>query len=121
MMPMRCLRLSIIVPIMTLMTVQEGDAQLRPDVAGPEAAVVADHPIAAAAGAEVLRRGGNAMDAAITMAAVLAHNAAIAQTGATPRSHTRHDLDVQQLECDLARLKLRRTAGLDSHPRIVRV
>jgi gamma-glutamyltranspeptidase/glutathione hydrolase len=34
--------------------------------------VVADHPLAAAAGIDVLRRGGNAMDAAITMAAVLA-------------------------------------------------
>lgn len=47
------------------------EAQLRPDVAGTEAAVVADHPLAASAGADVLRRGGNAMDAAITMAAVL--------------------------------------------------
>jgi gamma-glutamyltranspeptidase/glutathione hydrolase len=47
------------------------EAQLRPDVAGMEAAVVADHPLAASAGADVLRRGGNAMDAAITMAAVL--------------------------------------------------
>lgn len=47
-------------------------AQLRPEVAGAQAAVVADHPLAAAAGLDVLRRGGNAMDAAITMAAVLA-------------------------------------------------
>jgi len=47
-------------------------AQTRPDVQGREAAVVADHPLAAAAGADVLRRGGNAVDAAITMAAVLA-------------------------------------------------
>ncbi|HEY0674135.1 MAG TPA: gamma-glutamyltransferase [Longimicrobiales bacterium] len=47
-------------------------AQMRPDVTGVNAAVVADHPLAAAAGADVLRRGGNAMDAAITMAAVLA-------------------------------------------------
>lgn len=36
------------------------------------AAVVADHPLAAAEGMNVLRRGGNAVDAAITMAAVLA-------------------------------------------------
>ena len=47
-------------------------AQLRPEVSGATAAVVADHPLAAAAGIDVLRRGGNAMDAAITMAAVLA-------------------------------------------------
>ncbi len=47
-------------------------AQMRPDVIGETAAVVAGHPLAAAAGLDVLRRGGNAMDAAITMAAVLA-------------------------------------------------
>jgi gamma-glutamyltranspeptidase len=47
-------------------------AQQRPEVQGNDAAVVADHPLAAAAGADVLRRGGNAVDAAVTMAAVLA-------------------------------------------------
>lgn len=47
-------------------------AQMRPEVNGTRGAVTADHPLAAAAGAEVLRRGGNAVDAAITMAAVLA-------------------------------------------------
>jgi gamma-glutamyltranspeptidase len=47
-------------------------AQDRPEVQGREAAVVADHPLAAAAGMDVLRRGGNAVDAAVTMAAVLA-------------------------------------------------
>lgn len=46
--------------------------QMRPEISGSTAAVVADHPLAAAAGMDVLRRGGNAMDAAITMAGVLA-------------------------------------------------
>jgi gamma-glutamyltranspeptidase/glutathione hydrolase len=45
---------------------------MRPDVMGREAAVVSDHVLASNAGAAVLRRGGNAVDAAITMAAVLA-------------------------------------------------
>lgn len=45
---------------------------MRPDVMGREAAVVSDHALASQAGAAVLRRGGNAVDAAITMAAVLA-------------------------------------------------
>ena len=54
-------------------TATSGHAQQgRPDVSGHEAAVVAGHPLAAAAGADVLRRGGTAVDAAITMAAVLA-------------------------------------------------
>lgn len=44
----------------------------RPDVMGTQAAVVAGHPLAAAAGSDVLRRGGNAVDAAVTMAAVMA-------------------------------------------------
>jgi gamma-glutamyltranspeptidase / glutathione hydrolase len=44
----------------------------RSEVAGIEAAVVSGHPLATAAGFDVLRSGGNAMDAAVTMAAVLA-------------------------------------------------
>ena len=44
----------------------------RPDVRGVSGAVSAGHPLAAAAGYDVLRRGGNAMDAAIAMAGVLA-------------------------------------------------
>jgi gamma-glutamyltranspeptidase/glutathione hydrolase len=47
-------------------------SMMRPDVMGREAAVVSDHVLASNAGAAVLRRGGNAVDAAITMAAVLA-------------------------------------------------
>ena len=44
----------------------------RPDVRGTVGAVSAGHPLAAAAGHDVLRRGGNAMDAAVAMAGVLA-------------------------------------------------
>lgn len=56
----------------TAVTTHGVTAQGRPDVLGREAAVVAGHPLAALAGAEAMRRGGNAADAAITMAAVLA-------------------------------------------------
>jgi len=45
---------------------------LRPDVMGTQGAVTSDHVLASMTGADVLRRGGNAVDAAIAMAGVLA-------------------------------------------------
>ena len=50
----------------------EFPATNRPDVRGTMGAVSAGHPLAAAAGLDVLRRGGNATDAALAMAGVLA-------------------------------------------------
>jgi gamma-glutamyltranspeptidase/glutathione hydrolase len=46
--------------------------QNRPDVRGTTGAVSAGHPLAAQAGLEVLKSGGNATDAIIAMAGVLA-------------------------------------------------
>src|SRR5688500_8884677 len=63
---------ALLISMVMLPVSSELAAQMRPDVTGATAAVVADHPLAAAAGAAVLRRGGNAMDTAITMGAVLA-------------------------------------------------
>jgi len=47
-------------------------ADIRPEVGGLHAAVVSGHPLASQIGYEVLRQGGNAADAAVTMAAMLA-------------------------------------------------
>jgi gamma-glutamyltranspeptidase/glutathione hydrolase len=44
---------------------------MRPDVSGWQAALSSDHALATEAGAAVLRAGGNAIDAAVTMAGVL--------------------------------------------------
>lgn len=43
----------------------------RSEAAGQQAAVVSGHPLATSAGQRVLTEGGNAVDAAVTMAAVL--------------------------------------------------
>ena len=40
---------------------------MRPDVGGIDAAVTSDHVLASGAGMDVIKRGGNAVDAAITM------------------------------------------------------
>jgi gamma-glutamyltranspeptidase / glutathione hydrolase len=69
---MRRLNYIMLAVIPLLARADGAGAQVRPEVHGNSAAVVADHPLAAAAGADVLRRGGNAVDAAITMAATLA-------------------------------------------------
>jgi gamma-glutamyltranspeptidase/glutathione hydrolase len=44
----------------------------RPDVRGTHGAASSDHPLATQAGLDVLKAGGNAVDAAVAMAAVLA-------------------------------------------------
>ncbi|MEE8386192.1 MAG: gamma-glutamyltransferase, partial [Dehalococcoidia bacterium] len=53
-------------------TVVTSDPEAGRNARGMNGAVTAGHPLAAEAGLRVLQEGGNAMDAAITMAAVLA-------------------------------------------------
>jgi gamma-glutamyltranspeptidase/glutathione hydrolase len=78
--PLACILLTL-----TACTAPEGDPgaapelrtttyapQNRPDVRGTLGAVSAGHPLAAQAGLEVLKNGGNATDAIIAMAGVLA-------------------------------------------------
>ncbi len=63
---------TLLLPVFFACTIVTADPEAGRDAAGSTAALTAGHPLAAEAGLEVLRNGGNAMDAAITMAAVLA-------------------------------------------------
>ena len=60
------------VPVMIAACADTHPPEPGRDARGSHGAVTADHPLAARAGLAVLQRGGNAMDAAITMVGVLA-------------------------------------------------
>src|SRR5574341_438269 len=71
----RTMRLAVVVAVPVMIAAcADGARAPEPgrDARGKNGAVTADHPLAAQAGLWVLQRGGNAMDAGITMAGVLA-------------------------------------------------
>ena len=71
-MAIRSFATTLLLPAFFACTIVTADPEAGRDAVGATAAVTAGHPLAAEAGLAVLRNGGNAMDAAITMAAVLA-------------------------------------------------
>jgi gamma-glutamyltranspeptidase/glutathione hydrolase len=69
------MRLAVVLGVpLVIAACAEGSRAPEPgrDARGRHGAVTSDHPLASQAGLAVLERGGNAMDAAITMAGVLA-------------------------------------------------
>ena len=66
------MRLAVCLFALTATLPLPAQQMMRPDLMGRTAAVSSDHALATATGADVLRRGGNAIDAAIAMAGVLA-------------------------------------------------